>query len=130
MSLTYLSTLLRFATGVPLVLIDDINFTWWRYEQWSCDMTSFPEGEIRRQMITLLFLLKYLGYTCLFFFYVNSVTPRKWGNAYNRSLFLQHLILWEFSKNLPKIWVTMRWIGNSESQIMLICQLCYRQLCY
>ena len=68
MSLTSSSTLLRFASRVPLVLIDDTNFTWWRYEQRLCDMTSFPEGESRRQMITWLFSLKYLGNACLFFF--------------------------------------------------------------
>ena len=92
-----------------------------------------------------LFYLKYLGNACIFFFYVNSVTPRKWDNAHNMSLFLQHFILWEFpkkpSKNLSKNEVNRQfWESNlrqfvysvTSTLLRQLClrQLCLRQLCY
>ena len=118
-SLTSLSTLLPFTTRVPLVLTADTNFTWWCYKQHLCDVTSYIEVESRRQMINLAFLLKYCWNVSLFYFYVNSVTTRKGGNANSRSLFLHHFILWAFPKNLPKIWVTIEQIGNSDNQIYI-----------
>ena len=63
---------------------------------------------------------------------VNLHHANKWGtcNAYNKSLFLHHFILWEFPTNLPKTWVKMKWIGNSENQIYVNLSTLLRQLCY